>query len=384
MKPKFNKSDRKYTSLLIGAGFSRPAGYPLAKDIGNKLIQLSREQFIIHTDSSAGWVKEGETFPNNEWLKVNERHFTELFIKFYVESIGKVPFNYENFIDFVTEMFRKKKVPRGLEKYIIKNGLKLESPYTFESCASSMAIALPHLVASLLYRSDQDMNLAPYARFFHLLTYLMNHAPVRIHSLNHDRLMERLCKMSNLPGEFSDGFTHSGSSYYSQSPNDEFIRLRYFSGKYPEKNHLVKLHGSTDDFQFRSANGKLEVVKSSPLGVGPLVIEETVQGKGAKYEYSIRGMAPNYLMGTNSKIEYYGTPGYYRTVFGKFVRDLEKSNILVVIGYSFQDKKINELISKYFRGKVFVSDITTPSNRLFKKMKGVFWPGGVEAVPLST
>ena len=40
-------------SFLLGAGFSRPAGYPLANELNARFACLQEHQFTIHTDGGA-------------------------------------------------------------------------------------------------------------------------------------------------------------------------------------------------------------------------------------------------------------------------------------------------------------------------------------------
>lgn len=45
----------KHFSLLLGAGFSKAANYPLATEINNKFKNLTHEDFFNHTSQSA-WL----------------------------------------------------------------------------------------------------------------------------------------------------------------------------------------------------------------------------------------------------------------------------------------------------------------------------------------
>lgn len=99
----------KSISFLIGAGFSKPANYPLASEINSKFRQLSLEEFYIHTSESAHLT---ET-QNPNWIVTQEKHFFVIdFIEFYCNSILSKPedFHYETFFDYYQELKKKEKL----------------------------------------------------------------------------------------------------------------------------------------------------------------------------------------------------------------------------------------------------------------------------------
>lgn len=65
----------------------------------------------------------------------------------------------------------------------------------------------------------------------------------------------------------------------------------------------------------------------------------------------------NFLTGTTSKIRKYEDPFLFKPLFNLFTENLEKSEILIIIGYGCKDIGINDIIKKHFNGdKIFIVD----------------------------
>ena len=87
----------------------------------------------------------------------------------------------------------------------------------------------------------------------------------------------------------------------------------------------------------------------SRRGIGPLDLMKEVEIDGKlSYEQEHGQYHPDFLSGTTQKILHYSKNDYYKKVFKHFKLNLENSNILIVIGYGFRDKGINEIITKHF------------------------------------
>ena len=71
-----------------------------------------------------------------------------------------------------------------------------------------------------------------------------------------------------------------------------------------------------------------------------------IHGK-LRYLSDIETHQPDFLSGTRYKTKRYDATAYYESVFGHFKENLERSPVLVVIGYGFGDCEINRYINRH-------------------------------------
>lgn len=94
-------------------------------------------------------------------------------------------------------------------------------------------------------------------------------------------------------------------------------------------------------------------------------------------------ISPDFLSGTTNKTRFYTGDPYYKNLFAHFENNLLQSELLVVIGYGFQDNGINEYLEKHFlsRGRhMVVIDPYQPKTDLIEKYKATYIPKGVTQV----
>ena len=94
-------------------------------------------------------------------------------------------------------------------------------------------------------------------------------------------------------------------------------------------------------------------------------------------------VAPDFLSGTTHKTRSYTRDPYYRNLFKHFKINLQKSELLFVVGYGFQDGGINKYLEKYFlsRGKhMVVIDPNKPKTDLLEKYNASYIQKGVTDV----
>ncbi|MGB8657720.1 MAG: SIR2 family protein [Candidatus Zixiibacteriota bacterium] len=152
---------------------------------------------------------------------------------------------------------------------------------------------------------------------------------VDIFTLNHDTVIERCFSQNGV--RVTDGF------------DEPLNEVRYWNpGKFEDnssKVRLFKLHGSLNWFWFRSLNGNsYNVILGIPLGRD---IQHTNDPQG-KMQILHDGR-PLLLAGTFNKMLRY-TSGIYAHLHYQFFRSLYKNQRLVVCGYSFSDRGINNHI----------------------------------------
>lgn len=357
-------------SFLLGAGFSRPAGYPLVKEINKKFSNLSLDDFFIYSDESAYFgtppqkrkianITLSNESPNNR----SRRQFVVDFINFYCSEIlpGKESFNYEAFFDYYMQLMQhapdlnendffssfRKKHNYDWDNY----NLLFQFNRTFQQL---LANYLQHEWPKAEHFSGPYPESLPHKNFLELLDLLKDNHKVHIHTLNHDLLMEKYFHYDPLAGNIDDGFDDFGSPYYGITDNNgiaQRIRLKRFVNKYDARFNLYKLHGSIDFYRFATNREDQDMIKKE-YGLLPRGIEKEVTTHLEKsYKNGGDDTVPEFLSGTTEKIKHYENKLYYSQVFERFKNNLKNSEFLIVIGYGFGDSKINSFLEEYFLNK---------------------------------
>jgi len=79
-------------------------------------------------------------------------------------------------------------------------------------------------------------------------------------------------------------------------------------------------------------------------------------------------------------LQYDSTP-YYKSVFSLFNENLDDSKYLIIIGYSFGDKSINDMVIDSFSNneekKIIIIDIAEPDVPVELQESSTYFEGGV-------
>jgi len=130
------------------------------------------------------------------------------------------------------------------------------------------------------------------------------------------------------------------------------IRLRSFQNHYDLPIRLYKLHGSIDMYSFNLAYPKPDYTRiKSDYGVQEYY-KEIYNKKldSFEYKFGMTEMFPDFLSGTTEKIRNYNDP-YYEVLFNHFKNNLKEAEKLIIVGYGFWDKGINEILMNNFISK---------------------------------
>ena len=148
-----------------------------------------------------------------------------------------------------------------------------------------------------------------------------------IFTLNHDTLLENYLHQKHVA--FDDGFGNSVNEvrYWR---DDAF---QGHTGVIP----FLKLHGSIDWYRFIESGRYGNIIKGDR--------DDTLDEHGNKQTTDIE--SPVFLSGTLNKLGSY-TRHIYSDLFFNFRRLLKQADILIVSGYGFGDKGINNQIADWF------------------------------------
>jgi len=344
-------------SLLIGSGFSVPAGCPSTSQINQRLAKIDEAEICVHHSGDAGFLN-GAKDPNAAWMRTEERHFVQEFLEFYRSTVlgGSQPFHYETFYDYYQQARAGNRYPDELVQFF--RDFRTRHPTTIgddDQLLRTFNQIFSQLIANLLQKKPERFHLAKdydrkYGKFLLLAEGLARSNHVHFHSLNHDLWLERLAFSDSIQSKMDDGFEELGSPFYGElDDNGECytVRLARFTNKFDAPFRLYKLHGSVDRYWFQ-ADGVPDLVKLQ-WGISHIHVYKEVQVDGIlQYVDDPFNFYPDFLAGTTHKIGRYGRGLYYPVILHHFETNLNHSKALIVIGYGFGDPRINDYIEQQF------------------------------------
>lgn len=385
---------KEHISFLFGSGFSVPEGIPTVNAINKRILQLKEDEFYLGSNQKAFFYKTASRDPNS-WMPSSyiDRSFAQEFISFYcIKILGNNidTFNYEEFYDFFSEFLHFEKHKSEIGEFCNEFRAKYIKTDIWYSNDQNLVWRFSkifnQLISDLLtvpqyYEDVSFINYPPYDPLVGFIRESLKTKIVDVHTLNHDLFFDSLAsKHVDLWQQFSDGFTEHGSPYFGEVSFDhksDFwtvhksykTRLRYYNDEYNNNLRLYKLHGSIDNYTLQNQNSidKIRVKKNFTVSE---FLMERFDEKSQKYIYDkpFSEQYPDFLSGTTEKIRLYHDP-FYENLFSKFKSNLCNSTHLFIIGYSFQDKGVNEFLENnylIFNKPMIVIDIKKPNNDIFK------------------
>jgi len=358
-------------SLLLGAGFSAPIGYPIGKTLNALLMNSKNGNIGFHTSGSLVINTDGSKpdFGFKTSYDIDFEFCCALMDHFASIRNG---FDYEEFYDYISD-----------NVYFDKNVDRIAKPFISEtisitSLVSGLKKIFNQLVAYYLHDSEgnryydnqpylADKYFPGYTGLMKCISELSNRYIINIHTLNHDLFLESFNSTEFFKGELCDGFEELGSKYYGGLYSNDrkyMVRLSRYTGSYNKPFRLYKLHGSLDYELFYKSEGSIltsDVYIKKRFGIGhPDLYKEITNSRSElEYQNSWINYHPDFLTGTTSKIERYDEPLLFKKLFEHFKENLHHTDMLMIVGYGAKDTEINRLIFQYFefhRNKLFIID----------------------------
>ena len=352
---------RKSISILLGAGFSAPMGYPIGNDMNESLLDFD-DRFLDFAPCGSLATSTDGTKPTFQMGGVLNNHqkyfiFCKRLIKEYTKA-HKDKFDYEQFYDFIkTEEAKQERYQRLCDDL-------LNDCESYEHYLSNVSHIYNQMAAHLLkdktgksWYDDEPFKMNLYDGYNRFLTYiseLSHEFIVNVHTLNHDLLFESFNKTGFINGSISDGFDEYGSEYYGKltaKGRTYHCRLERYKGRYNTPIRLYKLHGSLDYVPFYRRNEYGWMIPENYVkikwGIGAGNIMKSRKSK-VGYDISPFEYHADFLTGTTSKIKRYSEPLLFRKLFKKFRKNLRNAEMLIIIGYGCKDEGINEIIKENF------------------------------------
>ena len=239
-------------SFLLGAGFSRPAGYPLAIDLSRKLLHVQSSGILVSSGGDAGlrpeFLAHIAATPDEPFIAPQDggnmhnrpaADVLEAILKVYGTTHDLTQFpDYEDFYDELLRYYDKD--PDALNNPLFQAECRNrnlhndpERPVDSHHLDQAMSMAVrifPQLLQQLLKADRAEASPGAgdaYSRFFDLLRThsqrprgFMISPPADhefyLHTLNHDLFLENRFEGGDLrePIDYCDGFSELGSPYF--------------------------------------------------------------------------------------------------------------------------------------------------------------------------
>ena len=361
-------------SFLLGAGFSAPMGYPIGNVLNESLQNFHKFNVCVSPDGKMFAIdKESkQTFYGNPYTI-----YLNCCIKLIEEYSKENNFDYEEFFEFLAQK-KYLSIPqyRELCSSFITETVSLDYiSSNIEDIYNQMVSYLLKDGDNIVWYDNQPYHIGKIDKYDGFLSLLKDWAYNRIthiHTLNHDMLFESFNRTDYISGDICDGFEELGSNYYGKlelaDGRTYNVRLERFTANYTKNIRLYKLHGSLDYVLYhKTANDGISLIPEQYVkikyGIGyDGLMRDT--GSTEKYEEYPFAYHANFLTGTTSKIKKYEDPFLFKPLFNLFKKNLEKSEMLIIIGYGCKDSGINDIIKKHFKGdKIFIVDPYCDKNK---------------------
>ncbi len=372
--PEKTLTGRKHISILIGAGFSAPQGYPIGNTMNENILNFEKYNVDFSPSGVMCYSTTGEKpiFQVEGVLNLYQKYFIfcKRLIKKYAETYK---FDYEEFYDFI----KSEKVYSPCYETLC--GDLLDEYTDYKNFVSSLPNIYNQMVRSLL--RDKDGNsfyeklpfhigyVKHYDGFLKYLSLLKKDYIIDVHTLNHDLLFESFNKTEYINGNISDGFDEYGSEFYGILNKDNNVyhcRLERYTARYSTSIRLYKLHGSLDYVPYYKTveNNFMIPIKYVKIREG-IGVSDLLRGIRSKIGYESCPIAyhADFLTGTTSKIERYNNPLLFKKLFKRFRKNLRNAEKLIIIGYGCKDEGINKMIFENF-------DFTHKGAYIFDKYAG--------------
>jgi hypothetical protein len=321
-------------TLLLGAGFSKLADLPSGNDLNECLEEMTA---------------------------YSENPLAKFILQKYLEK--DTPFNYEEFYDLLLryDLVHRNVVPLSIKEK--KEFKKLFPDNDIVNCFPSntdKVIDFEKKYTDKLFRllniDCESITSTKCDCFIDFIKQYTHETSVNIFTLNHDVLVENLFVQNKI--DFSDGFTNEPFRFqYRLNQTRNPIRdFRHFTNTFKSNINLFKLHGSIDLYYLREReSGKPEFVRTKNIELPYVVFDSNYIDSKSDNKYDSHPY-PQFLSGKDSKKFYLKTP-YFKEIFNSLKRSIIHTEILIIIGYSFEDDHVNQILKETISKRGFNSGL---------------------------
>jgi hypothetical protein len=355
-------------TIILGAGFSKRAGLPLASQITDYFTRDNSKQILCFSSAEMKWYDfANPTYRHNGRISPDYLvwgYILNELVSEFIKQQGSFS-NYEDFYQFSIDLLNNNDnkiediFSAAMEAAIKKeNYFSLLNPHHKDNISpfknkprTEVRSLINHLIGDLLYirKTREEINQI-YSPF---VQYLQGHSSIDIITLNHDTLVEYLIK-EQLHQDYSDGYSRNQKILFLDDKP-----LNVYSGDFDGAVTLIKLHGSLDIYRYDYYDEKGSVAnlteeyayyktldfyeKQSPIRKHP-ESNEIIQ----RFH---REISPQFITGTR-KDEIISSDKMYADLYEKFNIHINRNSTLLIIGYSFMDGHVNKKIEAALKSGV--------------------------------
>lgn len=337
----------KVVTIFLGAGFSKICGFPLVSEANEEFENnLNNKRLTMHSSSEWGFINQK---PNlyNEMLKS--------IIEYYKKSTNK-SFDYEETITWLIE--NKDKIFSTSE---ISSFRQYER--VFHDIENEFKSMLIHLVRFIISKKINEEKIIKYQFLIDLINrFQVDGRIINFFTLNHDILLERILEYNGF--QYSDGFSVQNSPVVYLKK-----RLPIYNFSYGGDINVHKLHGSFNYYNL--------YLRTPGLGHNSGILmtsEHYLKLKTNDYlekhqaSFNIKKLnpdnsqfnpdiEPNFIMGKD-KVGLINGDYVYNDVLRRLQISYIMSDLSIIIGYSFRDDHVNEIMDLYgFNSKMDVINL---------------------------
>lgn len=316
-------------AYLLGSGLSIPFGLPGVCELTDKM--LTSDQFaVLHTDQCYHVGIPPAIYQPGDVTSQIATEFIRLVNSFLSRqtTVNRIPKpNYEDIADFikqyhlsVTNEYENPALSlpylHEIEDYALNNGVEVGRLLKYSIILIDCVLQhfLDSHYADLMNKMDLLQNVVPYP---------LLGSQLDIFTLNHDRLIEDFLTAKGL--SYADGF------YPNQDKLSYFDFSKFWQSS--EQVRLVKLHGSIDRYYHNQSMIKVN---------DPRYINDPESNEFAD------NFVPSVLSGKIVKLLDYSKP-IHADLYSYFrVKLATEISTMIVVGYGFGDKGINNALSSWF------------------------------------
>jgi len=346
-------------AVILGSGFSYSAGLPLAKEINRYFLRDNSRKILKFGSGEFRWDDFADKAHKNNGRLSNDHLAYGIILNEFTKLFGaenEVFTNYEEFYQFVLDSKTNDEIIDQLKKGSILSFNEHfphinENPYydnythairNFQS--REFMSLINHLIGDLLY--VRKLNDEIQEVYKNVADYYEQYQSIDFMTLNHDLLLELIIS-DIMKKQFSDGF--SFDQKVLKSSDGEPLKL--FNGDFSGPISIIKLHGSIDTYRYVVAEeigrfiqptGEYLYFKTSDYyeKQRPERYNPETDEKLQTFHWEID---PFFITGTK-KLELIEKDSMYATLFTESGNRLKTCKELLIIGYSFGDQHINEII----------------------------------------
>jgi hypothetical protein len=332
-----------HVSFLFGSGISIPAGFPKTNDITNKVLSGDN---IYHFSDDTYYIRQNaadltKSDPDVSRIISFLRLISDTCSTYYFQG-NKHEINYEDLFYIINQM--EDCISGEYENPIADSFIRLIQTEIDKITSQGLEDLHRWETIELLNQSENyiiDTVWRSLQRDIPEINFLQNiidacldNEFINIFTLNHDLVLETLFSRSNIT--YTDGFGDA-----------ERNNVRYWNPSLlftaETKIKVIKLHGSINWFNYPPNE---HTIGSKALASVPADADIWhIQSLSGDKEYPYGGR-PLVLVGTFNKILQY-TNEIFADLYCCFLQSLKTTNIIIISGYGFGDKGINNQIIEW-------------------------------------